>query len=112
MVCRTLCDGNEGLHAIQNKAQQPLSGAVVKLVLDGIKAEWHLLETLPSRKQLLCMCAGYMSVTNAFTSRTNNVIDVHNHMRKKVLRPEKHWVTNDDYFQIFKSVLSVCVVDC
>ena len=41
-----------------------------------------------------------------------NVIDVHNHLRQKNLRLEKHWVTRDGYFRIFTTILGICVVDC
>ena len=41
----------------------------------------------------------------------SNVIDVHNQQRQKELRLEKHWVTEDGYFQIFTTIFGVCVVD-
>ena len=49
----------------KTKRNKPLSGAVVHLVLEAIKTEWRLFETLPSRKRLLCMYAGYMAVIYA-----------------------------------------------
>jgi hypothetical protein len=41
----------------------------------------------------------------------SNVIDVHNQMRQKELRLEKHWVTQDGFFRLLTTIFGVCVVD-
>ena len=55
----------------KTKRNKPLTGALVKLILDIIEAEWCHAETLPVRKRLLCMCAGYIAVTYAYSLRGN-----------------------------------------
>ena len=50
---------------------KPLSGALVKLILDSIEAEWRQDDTVPWRKHSLCMCAGYIATTYAYSLRGN-----------------------------------------
>jgi len=41
----------------------------------------------------------------------SNAIDKHNHVRQFLLGLEKHWKTEDGYFQIITTIFGICITD-
>ena len=56
---------------VESSRNLPLLGLVVEKILDEIEFEWSLPYTSDSRKRLLVMAAGYISVTYAYSLSGN-----------------------------------------
>ncbi len=53
------------------KQNKPITGRLVKAILDRIEAEWIDPDTTDERRRLLTMCGGYISVTYGYSLRGN-----------------------------------------